>query len=78
MDVLEESLPFIAAILVAIALLFGLTTAITKFLKPPQQELNIDSSIQIKEQKRRMEDIRRRQEELMRNQKQRIRDMQRF
>lgn len=73
----EEALPLIVALLVAVVLFIGFVTAVKKSLKFSGQRDTIDSSLQLKEQKRRMADIQRRQKELMRDQKQRIRDMQR-
>jgi hypothetical protein len=74
----EEVLPFIAALLVAIVLFLGLLTTIKKSLKPPEQRDTIDSTLELKEQRRRMDDIKKRQEQLMRDQRQKIRDLQRF
>ena len=72
-----EIVPLIVAFLVALILFFGLITTIKKSLKPPPKSNTLDSSLQLKEQKRRMEDIQRRQKQLMRDQRQKVRDLQR-
>ena len=72
-----EIFPLIVAIIIGVILFFGLITTIKKSLKPIPRRDTIDSSIQLKEQQRRMDDIQRRQKDLMRDQKQRIRDLQR-
>jgi phosphotransferase system glucose/maltose/N-acetylglucosamine-specific IIC component len=74
----EEIFPLIIAIFVAIALFLGVTIAIKKSLKPSPAYDTIDSTLQLKEQKRRMEDIQRRQKQFMQDQKQKIRDLQRL
>jgi len=73
----EEIFPLIVAVLVAIVLFLGIITSIKKSLRAPAPKDTIDSSLQLKEQQRRMDDVQRRQKELMRDQKQRIRDLQR-
>jgi hypothetical protein len=77
MNWFEEILPFIVAILIAIALVLGLFTSIRKSLNPSTPTDTIDSSSQLREQQRRMDDIEDRQKQLMRDQQQRIRDLQR-
>ena len=74
----EEILPLITGIVVAIALFLGIVTAIKKSLKNPIKRDTIDSTMQLKEQDRRIEDVKRRQKELMESQRQRIRDLQRL
>ncbi|MCK5260256.1 MAG: hypothetical protein KAJ70_04270 [Candidatus Omnitrophica bacterium] len=74
---LEEITPLVVAVLVAIVLFIGIVTAITKSMGSSPKQDTIDSALQIKEQKRRMEDIQRRQKQLMRDQRQKIRDLQR-
>ncbi len=73
----EEILPLLIAVLVAAVLFLGFITTVKKSLKVPDQRNTVDSSSQLKEQQRRMDDIQRRQKELMRDQRQRMRDMQR-
>ncbi|MCK5014449.1 MAG: hypothetical protein KAS66_11575 [Candidatus Omnitrophica bacterium] len=73
----EEIVPLVVAILVAVVLFLGVITAIKKSLKPPSRRDTIDSSLQLKDQKRRMEDVQRRQKQLMRDQRQKLRDLQR-
>ncbi|HQP10392.1 MAG TPA: hypothetical protein PKV41_03300 [Candidatus Omnitrophota bacterium] len=74
----EEILPFVVAVILAIALILGLMTSIKKSLNPPASTDSIDSSFQLREQQRRMDDIQERQKQFMRDQQQRIRDLQRF
>ncbi|MBN1870761.1 MAG: hypothetical protein JW847_09330 [Candidatus Omnitrophica bacterium] len=74
----EETLPLIAALLAAIVLFLGVITAIKKSLTPPSRNDTIDSTLLLKEQKRRMDDIQSRQKQFMRDQRQKIRDMQRL
>ena len=73
----EEILPLIVALLVAAALFVGFVTTVKKSLKTPVPKSTIDSSLQLREQQQRMDDIQQRQKDLMRDQKQRMRDMQR-
>ena len=73
----EEIVPLIVAVLIAIVLFLGIITTIKKSLKSPSGHDTIDSTLQLREQKRRMEDIQRRQKQLMRDQRQKIRDLQR-
>jgi len=73
----DEIFPIIIAIIVAVVLFFGVITAIQKAWKSPTKSFPIDSRMQIKEQRRLMDDIRRRQKQLLRDQKQKLRDMQR-
>jgi hypothetical protein len=73
----EEIVPLIVAILVAIALFLGVVTSIKKSLKPPVRRDAIDSTLELKEQKRLVGDVQRRQKQLMRDQRQKIRDLQR-
>lgn len=73
----EEVFPFIIATIVALALFFGLITAIKKSWKAPARRDTIDSRMQMKEQGQLMDDVRRRQKQLLRDQKQKMRDMQR-
>ena len=72
-----EIVPLIVALLVAVVLFIGIITTIKKSLKPPSRRNTIDSTLQLKEQKRRVTDIQRRQKQLMRDQRQKIRDLQR-
>ena len=74
---LEEIVPLIVALFVAVVLFLGIVTAIKKSLKPPSRQDNIDSTLQLKEQKRRAQDITRRQKQLIRDQQQKIRDLRR-
>jgi len=74
---MDDIIPFIIAIVFACVLFFVVTTAIGKAWKSPKNSFPIDSSIQIKEQRRLMNDVRRRQKQLLRDQKQKLRDMQR-
>ena len=74
---MDEILPFIIAIIVAVILFFGVITAIQKAWKSPPKRNTIDSRMQLKEQSRLMDDVRQRQKQLIRDQKQRMRDMQR-
>ncbi len=73
----EEILPLVFGILVAIALFFGMITAVKKSLTVPVGDKDVNATIRLKEQGYRMDDVRRNQKELMRNQKQKIRDLQR-
>ena len=73
----EEILPLIVALLVAALLFLGFITVVKKALKTDPPKSTIDSSSQLREQKKRAEDIQRRQKQLMEDQRQRIRDMQR-
>ena len=73
----EEILPLIVAVVVAIVLFIGIVTSIMKSMKTGPKQNKIDSTLQLKEQQRRMKDVQRRQKELMENQRQRIRDLQR-
>jgi len=73
----EEILPLIVATIVAVVLFFGLVTTIRKSLKAPAKRDTIDSTLQLKEQQQRAQDVRQRQRQLMRDQKQKMRDMQR-
>jgi len=73
----DEIFPYIVAIFVAIVLFFGFVTTVKKSLRPLPKKDTIDSTMRIKEQKRRIDDVRRRQKQLMRDQKQRLRDSQR-
>jgi len=77
MKYFEESLPLILAIIIAIFLFLGVVTAIKKSARPPTRHKTIDSTMRLKEQKWRMDDVRRRQKQLLREQKQKMRDMQR-
>jgi len=74
----DEIFPFIVAAFVATALFFMLISTISKSLKAPISHDPIDSSMELREQQRRMDDIRQRQKQLMRDQKQKIRDLQRL
>ena len=79
MKFLDEILPLLIGIGLAIILFLGFLTAIKKALNAPApQRDTIDSEMRIKEQQWKMDDIRQRQKQLMRDQKQKIRDMQRF
>jgi len=73
----EEILPLILAVIIAVFLFLGVIKAITKSLKPPSRHNTIDTTMDLKEQKWRMDEIRRNQKQLLRDQKQKIRDMQR-
>ena len=73
----EEIVPLIVALLIAIVLFLGIITTIKKSLKPAPRHDTIDSTLHLKEQQRRMDDVQRRQKQLMRDQKQKIRDLQR-
>jgi len=73
----DEIFPFIVAIFIAIVLFFGFITVVKKSLKSPPKKNTIDSTIRIKEQKWRMDDVRQRQKQLMRDQRQKLRDAQR-
>jgi len=73
----EDIFPLIAAIIVAAILFLGVTTVVKKVLKSSVKRDTIDSTLTLKEQDRRVEDIKRRQKRLMQDQKQKMRDMQR-
>lgn len=73
----EEIVPLIVAFCLAVILFLGVISAIKKSLKPAVNHDSLDSTLQLKEQRRRMEDIQRRQKQLMEDQRQKIRDLQR-
>jgi len=74
---MEEILPFIITIMIALVLFFGIFKTIMNSFKPQPRHDKIDSHMERKEQKWLMRDVRQRQKQLLRDQKQKIRDMQR-
>lgn len=75
---MEEILPLVLAVFVAVVLFFGFVTAVKKTMKTSPPQGVTEHELMLKDQKQLMEDIRRRQKDLIRDQKQKIRDAQRF
>ena len=73
----EDIFPIILAFALAALMFAGLIYMLSKSFNAPRAPVKIDSKMELKEQKWRMEDIRRRQEDLMRSQRDKIRDMRR-
>ena len=73
----EELLPLIVALVIAIVLLIGFLTAVTKSMGVSDQMETIDLTLPFEAQEKRVDDVQRLQKEHMRNQKERIRDLQR-
>jgi hypothetical protein len=75
---IEEILPLIFGMVVAILLFWGLITGIKKIMNVPNTRETIGVKNDIKAQKRRMDEIQRRQKQFMEDQKQKIKDLQRL
>lgn len=68
---------FVLGLIVAVALFFGVTTAIKKSMRPPQGPA-FDSREMQTDQRMRMDAMKRQREQAIRDQQRKIRDLQRL